>query len=699
MLSTEGGGLPAVQYWGPDLGDLAASTLADLTLASRAPFGDSRIDVPERISVLPTPAEGWVGTPGLVGSRSGRDFSPLFSVVGVDRPTAENDLVHRLRFRAIDDVAALSLDIEIEMSAAGLVRLRARLTNVDPDLPYDLVSLSLTVPVPAEAAELLDFTGRHTMERIPSRSTFAPGTHLRESRKGKPGQDSSYLLMAGATGFGFTHGQVWGLHVGWSGNQTAYAERTYNGVSLLGAGELLLAGERQLQPGEAYTTPWIYAVYGNGMNELAARVHHHLRSRPQHPQAPRPVVVNTWEALYFRQDAAELLALAETAAAAGAERFVLDDGWFLGRRSDRTGLGDWLVDENVWPDGLGAFIEKVNGLGMDFGLWVEPEMVNLDSDLARAHPDWIFRAGGRTGIATRNQYVLDLGHPQAYAHIADRLHALLDAYPIAALKWDHNRMVVEAGHGPAGTPGVHNQTLALYRLLEEIRQRHPQVEIESCAAGGGRIDLGIARYIARVWPSDCLDPLERQQIQRYTQLLMPPEMVGTHIGAPDAHTTGRHHELDFRAATAIWGHMGVEWNLTGTTAAEFARVREWISFYKQQRELLHTGRVIVGDHPDPVIWINGVVADTGDRALFGITTLARSITWPPGRIRLPGLQPDLLYHVAPAGPRPPDSESAGLPQWWHRGLELTGRVLAEVGIQLPAMYPERMRLISAVARR
>ena len=195
---------------------------------------------------------------------------------------------------------------------------------------------------------------------------------------------------------------------------------------------------------------------------------------------------------------------------------MLDDGWFRHRRDDHAGLGDWYVDESVWPEGLQPLIDEIHALGMEFGLWVEPEMINLDSDLARAHPEWIFRAGGRHGIATRQQYVLDLGHPEAYDYIAGRLHDLLDTYPIAYLKWDHNRMVVEAGHGPDGVPACTGRPLAVYRLLDELRERHPGVEIESCAGGGGRIDLGILDRTDRVWASDCIDALERQQIQRYT---------------------------------------------------------------------------------------------------------------------------------------------------------------------------------------
>ncbi len=501
----------------------------------------------------------------------------------------------------------------------------------------------------------------------------------------------------GQSGFGFVTGQVWGIHIGWSGNQSVYAERTFNSHRLLGGGELLLSGEISLGPGESYTSPWLFGAYGNGLNDLAGRFHTYLRSRPLHPNTPRPVVVNTWEAVYYDQDLDGLLALAESAASVGAERFVLDDGWFKGRRDDRTGLGDWYVDTTVWPDGLAPLISKVNGLGMDFGLWVEPEMINLDSDLAREHPEWIFRAGGRAGLSSRYQHVLDLGHPDAYAYIAERLHELLDTYQIAYLKWDHNRMVTEAGHTPSGTPGVHVQTVALYRLLDELRARHPGLEIESCAGGGGRIDLGILEHTDRVWPSDCIDALDRQQINRYTQLLIPPELIGTHVGEPMAHTTRRVLALPFRAAAALWGHMGIEWNLAGATAAERSELAVWVTLHRELRGLLHHGSVVVGDHTDPAIWVNGVVSSDRSEAIYGITTVARSITWPPGRVRLPGLDPDEHYAVKalPPGDRSP-GESMVLP-CVASGITLPGRVLAEVGVQIPAMFPESTHLLRVTA--
>jgi alpha-galactosidase len=697
VLDSRNSALPAIVYWGQDLGELTEDELSEVELASRAPVGDSRVDVPEQVSVLPVPAHGWVGRPGIVGSRAGSAFSPAFTLVEEQPVDATETIASGRVFEVTDGVDLLDLRIDVELGRSGLLRLRATLTNTHPTSDYSVDGVTLTVPVPTGADELLDFTGRHARERVPQRTQFNVGTHLRESRQGKPGLDGALLLIAGTAGFDFTGGLVWGVHTGWSGNQLMYAERMYNGHRLLGAGELLLPGEVRLAPGEAYSTPWVYASCGIGLNQLSQRFHDYLRSRPGHPSKPRPVIVNTWEAVYFHQNLETLVELATAAAEVGAQRFVLDDGWFRGRRNDDAGLGDWYVDDSVWPQGLHPLIAEVHALGMDFGLWVEPEMINLDSDLARAHPEWIFRAGGREGIPTRQQFVLDLGHPEAYRFIADRLHDLLDTYDIAYLKWDHNRMVLEAGHGPDGVPGVHRHTLAVYRLLDELRARHPDLEIESCAGGGGRIDLGILERTDRVWPSDCIDALERQQIQRYTQLLLPPELIGTHVGSPIAHTTHRTLNIGLRAGTAIWGHMGIEWDLRHATDGEREAVANWVSLHKQLRGLLHSGRVVVVDHPDPAIWVNGVIAADGSDALFGIVTVDRSVTWPPGRVRLPGLDPDRRYQLTPVPPADIYPEATQVPEWWGKGVRMSGRALAQSGVQIPSMFPQYLHLLRASA--
>ena len=343
-----------------------------------------------------------------------------------------------------------------------------------------------------------------------------------------------------------------------------------------------------------------------------------------HPSTTRPVTINVWEAVYFDHDLDRLVDLAERAAALGVERYVLDDGWFGSRRDDRSGLGDWTVSPEVWPNGLHPLVDKVTELGMEFGLWFEPEMINTDSDAARAHPEWVMATGDRLPVESRFQQVINLGLPDCYAFIRDAIFAILREYDIAYIKWDHNRDLVDAGTQPAGRPGVHEQTLAFYRLLDEIKAAFPGLEIESCSSGGARVDLGVLERTERVWVSDCIDPLERQEMHRWTTQLIPPELMGAHIASGRVAHHRSQHDLDFRAATAIFGHLGIEWDLSKASDTELADLGVWIDFYKEHRDLLLGGDLVRIDFPDDSLNAHGVVSPDKSTAIYSLVSVARS---------------------------------------------------------------------------
>jgi len=693
LVDLRGGTLPRVVHWGRDLGDVAPDVLPEVVRATLPSTMGFPVDGHVEVSVLPEQAAGYLGTPGLVGSRDGGDFSPALVV------RSSSLEVDPAGGGALDVVAAdtgVVVRLRLELTPQGLVRLRAGVTN-DGDGTYTLDALTPMLPVPGRATELLDLTGRWARERTPQRTPFHHGTRLRENRRGRTGYDTAYVLAAGVAGFGNRDGEVWGLHTAWSGNHRTLAERSHYQAGLLGGGELLLPGEVRLAPGETYTGPWLYGSFGDGLDDLSGRFHRWMRARPQHPRSPRPVTLNTWEAVYFDHDLGRLTELADAAAAIGAERYVLDDGWFGSRRDDLRGLGDWYVSDEVWPDGLHPLVDHVTGLGLQFGLWVEPEMVNLDSDLARAHPDWILRTPGRLPRDARHQQVLDLAVPEAFDHILERLDALLKEYEIGYLKWDHNRDLQDAGHGAAGAPGVHAQTLALYRLLDELRLRHPGVEIESCSSGGGRVDLEILQRTDRVWASDCIDAHERQRIQRWTNLLIPLELIGAHIGSGTAHSTGRRHALPYRAGTALFGHLGIEWDLREADPTQRAELAAWVAVYKELRGLLHTGTSVHADAVDPALVVHGVVAPDRSDAVFAVVATDTSQNLPAGRVQLPGLDPDALYLVRPQAPGDVVAGfGAGVPPWWGPdGVRLTGRALGEVGLAAPTMFPEHLVLVRA----
>jgi alpha-galactosidase len=684
LVDATGPGLPVIAYWGPELPGLDDEAACALLALGEGVTGTNTQDVPPRVAVLPEHRTGWTGRPGLRGSAAGAGWSPFFRIKGLE---VDGNAV---AVAAADESGRLALLLEIELLPTGLLRARATVTN-EHDHPYAVEDLVLSFPVPAEATELLDFAGRHNLERVPQRAPLTVGLHLRENRRGRTGADSAYVLHAGEPGFGFARGRVWAVHTAFSGNHTHYAERVWSGEQRLGGGELLLAGEIRLARGESYASPWIYGSHGDGLDEVARRFHRHLRSRDRAVGSERPVTLNVWEAVYFDHDLDHLLELADLAARAGAERYVLDDGWFGSRRDDTSGLGDWVVSPDVWPDGLHPLIDRVKQLGMQFGLWFEPEMVNPDSDLAREHPEWIMAAREDRPIESRHQQVLNLGIPAAYDHVKSQILAILDEYPIDYVKWDHNRDLVDAGTQPGGEPGVHEQTLAFYRLLDEIRAVRPRLEIESCSSGGGRVDLEVLTRTDRVWVSDNIDPHDRQHMLRWTGQLVPPELLGSHIASDRSHVTGRRHDLDFRAGTAIFGHLGIEWDLTSAAGEELAALGEWIAFFKQNRGLLLAGDLVRMDGYGDDVLVHGVVAPDRSAALIAMVTMDSPYPDPPARLRFRGLDPDRSYRLRPLRP------TGIAPPWWGSEAVLSGTALEHVGVAVPRVHPDHVVLYRADA--
>ena len=688
----QGATVPVLLHWGADLGDLGEDDVAAIVRARTPTVPHSALDRPRWLAALPETVTGFTGTPAVEGVRAGATgpWAPRFDAWSLTHDG------HTAHLRAADEESGLTVALTVGMDEDGVVMARSSLTNTGPG-DYTVSALRCVLPVGPEATEVLDLTGRWTRERSPQRRPFAQGTWQRSGRHGRTGHDATLVMVAGTPSFGFRTGSVWGVHLAWSGDHVHYAERTPEGESLLGAHELLGPGELVLAPGEAYTTPWLLGSWsGEGLDPMSHRLHAWVRRSARHRPATRPVMLNTWEAAYFDHDLEKLSRLADAGAAVGVERFVLDDAWFKGRRSDYAGLGDWTVDPEVWPQGLHPLVDHVRGLGMEFGLWVEPEMVNLDSDLVREHPDGVLRGRSALPPEWRHQQVLDLQNPAAFSHIRNALGALLHEYDISYLKWDHNRDLVDTSH--AGRPAVHGQTRALYALIDDLKGEHPHLEIETCASGGGRVDAGILLRTDRVWPSDTIDALERQHIQRWTTLLVPPELVGTHVGGPEAHTTGRRHRLGFRAATALLGHFGVEWDISAVPAQEREELAGWIATYKQVRDLVGSGLLVRGDHPDPALLVTGVVSRDRAEAVYVLATVASSATQTPLPVRLPGLDPDRRYAVERIGPEE-GGPLVDMGQSWLGGepLVLPGSVLGAAGVRLPVLPPESARVLRVSA--
>lgn len=681
LIDARGSNVPVFLHWGADLGDLDSAALERLAAAQVPGLAHSSPDVPLRLHILPLLQNGWQGRPALVGSRAESADSEPFRL---DRVAEHTGTTATLTLVG----EGLEVSTRYALTPEGLLVTDATLTNRGPS-DYRLAELSVTLPLSDSATEALDFGGHWAAERLAQRWPLGQGAILRESRHGRPGHDASYLFAVGAKEFAFRTGEVWAAHLGWSGNQRVWADHQSSGLRLLGLGELLAQDEVVLVPSAEYRTPSVFASYSDaGLDAVSTRFHNYLRRVGPRPALPRRVILNTWEATYFAQEPESLTRLADAAAAVGIERFVLDDGWMSGRVDDAHGLGDWTVDARRWPEGLGPLIEHVRAAGMDFGLWVEPEMANPDSATLQAHPEWILTDSKLAeSLTARNQVVVNLALPEAFDSVLDHLDALLTDHPISYLKWDHNRDLF--------TTATREQTLAVYRLMDRLAERHPDVEIESCASGGGRIDFGMLARATRVWASDNNDPLDRQRIYRWSSLLVPPELLGVHVGAATSHTTGRTHSLSFRLATALFGWAGIEQDLTKIDEAERQAIVTWLACYQQLRPLLHSGTTVRADRGDSNTWVHGIVAADRSDAVFAIVAMSLPRDAVAESIRFPGLDPDRRYEVTlPDLGAAPSYFAVTVPEWISAGHVLTtGRVLATIGLAAPPLAPEQALVV------
>ncbi|MEM9740680.1 MAG: alpha-galactosidase [Pseudomonadota bacterium] len=676
-------GVPVWRHWGARLG--AVTSVPDWE--DTAPVADFSLDKTVAPSALPLFGDGQFGPAVCLAHRAGKDwvFAPDFQV---QHWGATTTLI------ATDAKAGLELRQSIEMDAkTDVLTLRTTLRNTGYAV-LDVVWLaSGALPLAPRASRVESFTGRYPREFVPDVQALGSATWRRENRRGLTSHDTPPLASVLGTGAGQHSGEVWSAQLAWSGNHVQSIDLLEDGTQLWMAGEWLAPGEVRLAPGGTLETPdWLATYSPNGRDGAARNFHAAVRARSPAPVLPRPVHLNTWEGVYFDHNEADLIDLARSAAGLGVERFVLDDGWFSGRRNDRAGLGDWWPDSNIYAEGLAPLAEAVIQLGMSFGLWIEPEMVNPDSDLYRAHPDWVLSLPGLDKRTARNQLVLDLTRPDVTEYLFERLDSLLAELPIAYLKWDHNRALTQAGDGSA-RPAYRQQVLANYRLLDRVRAAHPGVEIEACAAGGGRIDAGIALRTDRFWTSDNIDARDRAQIQRGFLQFFPPDRMGAHVGASPAHLTGRSQSLAFRAGVALPGHFGLELDPRQLSADLRYELRKWIALYKSQRDRLHTGDVWRGDVGDSVHW--QAHGDEREFIVFVYRLELSRYAYPPA-LQLPFLDDTRVYRLSRLDPGAPFQRGQA-PEahcaLQEGTLDISGAWLKTVGLALPQMKAETCLII------
>lgn len=674
-LSSRDGRLAEVIYWGPRLP--AREDLATIACAAQADITGGMLDETPLLSVCPSPLHGFPGQPGLfMSDLQGRSVTPDLRLQDVE--SGGDRLV--LRYR--DDARNLGYTARfVATPETGVIEARA---EFDCPTPHRLIWLAAPVlPAPQTSTEMIDFAGRWCGEFQTNRTPWSAGARLRQSRTGRTGHEHFPGLILPSSGATNTQGEVWALHYGWSGGHRMVAEELPDGRRQIQFGN---AEATELEPSTHFETAPLYLAYSDhGLNGTATAFQRHLRDHivawPDRNR-PRPVHYNCWEAVYFRHDVAELKAIATRAAALGAERFVLDDGWFGRRDDDTTSLGDWIVDARKYPEGLGPLIDHIHALGMTFGIWFEPEMVNPDSDLYRAHPDWAL--GDRDQILGRNQMVLDMNRPEVRDYLHERIAAVLSAYPVDYVKWDHNRVL------PA--PDA-RQTRGTYALLDRLRASFPALEIESCASGGARIDFGMMERTQRVWLSDSNDALERARIQHNAALFLPQAVTGSHVGPRHCHTSGRVLDIRLRAWVAAQRHMGFEVDPRELTEDEARVLTEVTAWWKANRHWTHDADILRLDSTDPTVIAEEQLALDGSCFVVFSVNVAASDQILPRPLRLTGLEPEAIYRVELRDRGDRNGISRGTVALKDGPTELSGRFLMNHGLLMPSAFPQTIWVI------
>ncbi|MFJ5064224.1 alpha-galactosidase [Streptomyces nigra] len=558
-----------------------------------------------------------------------------------------------LRLAFTDDVLGLRTVLCYETVPGTDVILRWTEHTATRELRLErLDSAALNVPVTA-GARLTYLTGQWSQEFQRTQLHLTRGTFTMGSTQGVPGHAYAPWLAVqdGTPG----DGPAYGVALEWAGNWHITAEAEPGGAIRVRAGRVPHEGAVVLTPGTTLTTPRLACAFSaEGLDGLS-RVWHRYERRlaGDRLHRPRKVLYNSWEATGFDVDPAGQLELAKVAADIGAELFVVDDGWFTGRADDTGGLGDWHPDPAAFPHGFDRFVEDVRGLGLDFGLWVEPEAVSPGSRLHTEHPDWVYRVEGRPARLVRNQLLLDLGRPDVQDFVIGTLDRLLGTYAVDYLKWDMNRPPTERGRPGAGAVDLDAEHVAGYlRVLDHLRTAHPHVTVEGCAGGGGRVDhLTLARTDV-VWPSDNTAPLDRLSIQYGFLHAHAPHVMSSWVTDAPGVFDPRPRSLAFRFVNAMCGVLGIGADLRSWSPEERAEATRWIARYKEIRDVVHHGEArLLGSPDEPTC---GVQYDFGERTVVAALSTGRLDGAPlvpgrPARLRLRGLDRAARYRDTATG--------------------------------------------------
>lgn len=569
--------------------------------------------------------------------------------------TKQDDEAMTLTLQLQDPVTGVSLSLLYTIFAQGGVLARsACFTNQGQESVHLLKAMSLCLDLPDHDYEWIQFSGAWARERHPRARALEQGIQSVGSMRGHSSHEHNPFLILKRPHADESQGEVLGFSLIYSGNFLAQAEVDTHDTTRVLLGIHPEWFDWKLEPGGSFQTPEAVMVYTDrGLNDLSQTFHRLYRTRLARGfwrDRQRPILINNWESTYFDFTEDKLLALAKTARDAGIELFVLDDGWFGKRCSDHAGLGDWTPNPERLPQGISGLARKIRDLGMDFGLWFEPEMVNKDSDLYRAHPDWILAVPERNQSHGRYQHVLDFSRKEVVDHIYEQMAEILKDGSVSYVKWDMNRSITECWSPalPADRQGevFHRYILGVYDLYERLTQAFPQVLFESCASGGARFDPGLLYYAPQAWTSDDTDAVERLKIQYGTSYCYPVSSMGAHVSAVPNHQLHRVTPLHTRANVAFFGAFGYELDLNRLSQEELGQIRQQTAFMKEWRGLLQFGTFYRLESPfegNTAAWMT--VSQDQAKAIVGWYRVLNTVNPPYTRLRLTGLDPDRLYTV------------------------------------------------------
>ncbi len=674
VLSSLDERLPCIVYWGNRLPD--NENLSSLVEAVAKDWGDNLIDRVPVLSVLPEQSANF---PGQLGSKmrslDGKILSSNF--VFSDKKIEESSVILIYSDESLEQTYTLTISA---FDDSNTLTLSAKIDSKKP-IFMDWFSAPV-IQAPQNSNEMIDYGGQWSGEFRSQKTPWVTGAHFRESRSGTTSHANFPGLLIPTVGSSENSGSCYGLHYGWSGGHRMIAEQLPDGRRQIQFGN---TENSNLASGNSFETAKLFICHSNdGIGGVGKSFRSHVNNSiikiPKN--APRPVHYNCWEAVYFDHNIEQLIEIAELASEIGAERFVLDDGWFKGRNNAKSSLGDWVVDKKKYPDGLHPLIDHIHFLKMSFGLWFEPEMVSPDSNLYRLHPDWIM--GHKDQTLGRDQLVLDISRKEVENYLFDRISALLTEYPINYIKWDHNRVLPYPDS---------SQTKSLYSLLSRIRLEYPAVEIESCSSGGGRIDYGILENTQRVWLSDSNDALERLRIQHEAILWLPTSVTGSHVGPKICHTSGRELPLAFRAWVAAQRHMGFEMDPRELSSSDVSILKSITSWWKENRDWMKDANILrlpcIDKSITAEIQINAIsnhfVVFAGQNATSDFSS--------PVPLVLAGLDSMSMYNVSLYNKNQISSLGKTKGGLLQKTLTLSGHFLMNHGLQLPKAFPANMIVI------